>query len=90
MVVIPWTITLLSLFMTNQYITINTFYNTPQSNKSAVDPKFKLFLPLDLIQDSHHDKDYFKSISHYPIENAFHKLQYVSSNLHNNYMATPG
>ena len=60
-------------------LTINTFYNTPKSDNSAVDPHFKLFLPVDLIQDTHHDKDYFKLISHYLIENAFHKLEFGST-----------
>ena len=49
----------------------------------------KLFLPSDLIQDSHQDDHYFKSISHYPRDNAFHKLQFGSGNPNNIHMATP-
>ena len=34
-------------------------------------------------------KDYFKSISHHPIRNAFHLLDF-GSNIHNIHLATPG
>ena len=71
------------------YLSNNTFYNYPRSNRSSIDPTFKLFLPSDLIQDSHQDDHYFKSISHYPIDNAFHKLQFGSGNPNNIHMATP-
>ena len=41
-------------------------------------------------QHSKHQEDYFKSISHHPINNAFHRLEFGSHNPHNIHLATPG
>ena len=49
-----------------------------------------LFQPSDFSHDNElHIKDYFKSISHHPIKNAFHSLDF-GSNIHNIHLAIPG
>jgi len=49
-----------------------------------------LFTPKDLDPDHpDHDSDYFKSISHHPIKNAFHDL-YFGCNQYNIHLASPG
>ena len=47
-----------------------------------------MFTPAALDPDSH-DSDYFKSISHHPIHNAFHGF-YFGANKYNIHLATPG
>ena len=53
-----------------------------------------LWLPEDLTpmmsDSSNYQEDYFKSISHHPINNAFHRLKFCSHNPHNIYFAAPG
>ena len=39
---------------------------------------------------SKHQEDYFKTISHHPIDNAFHPLKFGSHNPQNIHFATPG
>ena len=49
-----------------------------------------LFQPSDFSHDNElYIKDYFKLISHHPIKNAFHLLDF-GSNIHNIHLATPG
>ena len=67
----------------------NTHYNTPLPSGDPVHETLKYFLPSDLIKDALHDDDYFKSISHYAIDNAFHKFEFGAGNPHGIHLATP-
>ena len=54
----------------------------------------KLWLPEDLTllvdEKTKKQQEYFKSISHHPIQNAFHCLKFGSHNPHSIHFATPG
>ena len=51
----------------------------------AKQPATRLWKPEDF---AHGDADYFKSVSHHDIDNAFHRLNF-GSNQHNMHLATP-
>ena len=60
--------------------------NLPAAQKTTTLYRPKDLLPIHALRD---DK-YFKSISHHPIDNAFHKLEFGSHNPYNIHLATPG
>ena len=52
--------------------------------------KTKLYVPSDLDPEKEKEQpEYFKSISHHPIKNVFHRLKF-GSNIHGIHLATPG
>ena len=71
------------------HLSSNTFYNTQRNGKS-VDKQLRLFEPSDMRWDELHNKDYFQSISHHPMDNVFHHLRFGSANPHNIHLASPG